>query len=153
MTSHVAALLVDPRHFGFNTETARSNALQRPPADAERAVHIADLARAECAALAKALRAAGVPTIVAADADEPLPDAVFPNNWLSTHEDGTVVTYPMASPLRRLEKTELHPARSNGCLGGHKPSLIARSLAVVIPPGSLSLARSRHAIYSGQKSG
>ncbi len=32
------------------------------------------------------------------------PDACFPNNWLSLHHDGTVVLYPMLSPLRRLER-------------------------------------------------
>jgi hypothetical protein len=40
-------------------------------------------------------------------ADEPVPpkpDAVFPNNWVSWHADGTVVLYPMQAPNRRLER-------------------------------------------------
>ena len=40
-------------------------------------------------------------------ADEPIPpkpDAVFPNNWVSWHADGTVVLYPMQAPNRRLER-------------------------------------------------
>ncbi|MCB0816533.1 MAG: amidinotransferase, partial [Flavobacteriales bacterium] len=32
------------------------------------------------------------------------PNAVFPNNWFSTHADGTVVLYPMATPSRRRER-------------------------------------------------
>jgi hypothetical protein len=33
-----------------------------------------------------------------------VPDSVFPNNWISTHEDGRVVLYPMATPSRRRER-------------------------------------------------
>jgi hypothetical protein len=36
--------------------------------------------------------------------EPPKPDAVFPNNWVSFHEDGTVVLYPMQAPNRRLER-------------------------------------------------
>ena len=32
------------------------------------------------------------------------PDAVFPNNWVSFHSDGTIVLYPMATAARRLER-------------------------------------------------
>jgi hypothetical protein len=110
MSSLSAALLISPRHFGFNAETAASNAMQRPhsaAADtAEAAAEVAARARAEGAALAQALRDAGVTTVVVEDADEVLPDAVFPNNWLSFHEDGTLVVYPLLAPLRRRERRE-----------------------------------------------
>jgi hypothetical protein len=49
----------------------------------------------------------GVDVIVADDSVHPVkPDAVFPNNWVTFHEDGTVVTYPMYAPVRRLERRE-----------------------------------------------
>jgi hypothetical protein len=51
------------------------------------------------------LRGAGVEVTVAADAATPVcPDAVFPNNWVSLHADGTVVLYPMLARNRRLER-------------------------------------------------
>ena len=52
-----------------------------------------------------ALHRAGVQTFVVADVPGgETPDAVFPNNWMSTHCDGTVVLYPMAAANRRAER-------------------------------------------------
>lgn len=96
-----AVLMVRPARFGFNPQTADSNRFQQDRADE------ADAARAlaEFEALATALRAAGVRVCVAEDTPEPAkPDAVFPNNWVSFHRDGTVVLYPMQAPNRRLER-------------------------------------------------
>jgi len=96
-----AVLLVRPACFGYNPQTASSNALQRHPEGPDTAVR----ARAEFAALCAALQAAGVRLYIAEDSTEPLkPDAVFPNNWVSWHEDGTVVLYPMCAPNRRAER-------------------------------------------------
>ena len=59
----------------------------------------------EFSRLEAALRDAGVRTTVFDDTLQPeKPDAIFPNNWISFHEDGTVVLYPMATPNRRLER-------------------------------------------------
>lgn len=96
--------MVDPVSFGFNAETALTNRFQHAhgavPGDSE-------AARAEAAALAGALRAARIGVAVAADTPvPPKPDAVFPNNWVSFHEDGSVVLYPMHSPSRRAERRE-----------------------------------------------
>ena len=97
--------MVEPAAFGYNAETASSNRFQRdaglPAAQAAAA------ARAESAALAGALRAAGIGVALAADSSEPAkPDAVFPNNWVSFHDDGTVVLYPLFNPSRRTERRE-----------------------------------------------
>lgn len=97
-----AVLMVRPAAFGMNAETVASNAFQAtlPATDADR-----DRALAEFDGLVRALCHAGVEVIVAADTPVPArPDACFPNNWLSLHHDGTVVLYPMLSPLRRLER-------------------------------------------------
>ena len=96
-----AVLMVRPRHFGYNAETAGSNRFQAP-GDSEL---IVAQASAEFAAFAAALAAEGVTVCVAEDSDRPRkPDAVFPNNWVSFHADGTVVLYPTQAENRRAER-------------------------------------------------
>lgn len=69
------------------------------------AAEIQRAARPEFDGLVTALSNAGVNVHVFDDTPEPVkPDAVFPNNWFSTHADGVVVFYPMLAPNRRLER-------------------------------------------------
>lgn len=91
--------LVRPARFGFHAEAARSNVFaRRTEVDPGAALREFD-------ALAEALDQAGVETLVLQDSSEPAkPDAVFPNNWVSFHPDGTLVLYPMATAARRLER-------------------------------------------------
>ena len=97
--------MVEPAAFGFNAETAATNRFQHPAAGT--AHDIASAARREFAALAGTLRSAGIGVAVAADSAEPRkPDALFPNNWVSFHADGSVVLYPMHSAVRRAERRE-----------------------------------------------
>jgi hypothetical protein len=97
--------MVEPAAFGYNTETAASNRFQRDAGLT--AATAAAAARAEFSALAATLRTAGIPVAITADSATPAkPDAVFPNNWVSFHADGTVVLYPMYSPSRRAERRE-----------------------------------------------
>jgi hypothetical protein len=97
--------MVRPASFGFNPQTAASNSFQR--SDSPRESKLPDLAVAEFEAVAKALERSGVEVLVAADTRLPeKPDAVFPNNWVSFHRDGTVALYPMLAPNRRLERRE-----------------------------------------------
>ena len=99
-----SVLLVRPASFGYNPETAENNAFMHavpalPGLDSRM------LARAEFDGLVAALQSAGVDVAVVEDSGlPPKPDAVFPNNWFSTHADGTVVTYPMFAETRRLER-------------------------------------------------
>jgi hypothetical protein len=96
-------LMVRPCCFGPNPETAVSNRFQRPTALV--GAQVARAAEREFDGLAAALDRMGVRVLVAEDSPSPRrPDAVFPNNWFSTHGDGTVILYPLASPLRRLER-------------------------------------------------
>jgi hypothetical protein len=95
-----AILMVRPRNFGFNAETAATNHFQHPGAAAD----VASQARSEFDAFASALAAEGVTVCVAEDSEPPKPDAVFPNNWVSFHADGTVVLYPMQAASRRAER-------------------------------------------------
>ena len=99
-----AILMVRPAGFGFNEETAETNIFQTRDENATDD-ELQELAVAEFDALVEELRAANVDVIVVEDNAEPrTPDAIFPNNWISLHQDGTVVIYPMYAPVRRLER-------------------------------------------------
>lgn len=96
-------LMIRPANFGFNTETATSNFYQKE--DIRSPEEIQNLALQEFDRFVSLLWDQGVEVLVIEDT--PLPrktDAIFPNNWLSTHLDGKVILYPMASPNRRLER-------------------------------------------------
>lgn len=96
-------LMVRPAAFGFNPETAVTNAFQ-----AETALTAAEVqaqALAEFDGFVAQLRAAGVRVVVFQDPGfPPTPDSLFPNNWVSFHPDGTAVLYPMHAPNRRAER-------------------------------------------------
>jgi hypothetical protein len=96
-------LMVRPANFGFNPETAENNFYQQ--ADSRSVDEIRNLARREFDGFVALLRDQGVEVVVAEDSPIPVKtDAVFPNNWFSTHPDGKVIFYPMYSPNRRLER-------------------------------------------------
>ncbi|ENS5605597.1 amidinotransferase [Vibrio mimicus] len=98
-----AVVMVPPKEFGFNAQTAQDNAFQNPLALSGET--ILQRAMAEFNAMVSGLRQAGVEVVVF---DYPLansetPDAVFPNNWFSTTEAGELFLFPMACANRRLE--------------------------------------------------
>jgi len=98
-----SVLMIRPRRFYPNPETAIDNAFQTR-ADFDKQA-LAAAARSEFDAAAQTLRDAGVRVHVFEDtADPEKPDAVFPNNWISTHHDGRVALFPMYSELRRRER-------------------------------------------------
>jgi hypothetical protein len=95
--------MVRPASFGYNPETALTNTFQQP--DGAAAPAAASAARAEFEQLLRALASEGVSVCAVEDSAAPAkPDAVFPNNWVSFHEDGTLVLYPLQSASRRLER-------------------------------------------------
>ena len=98
-----AVLMVRPVVFYGNPDTAESNAFQ-----AQSALTTPELtarARREFDAVAHALDQAGVAVcVVDALAAPEAPDALFPNNWISTAPDGTVTLYPLHAPNRRRER-------------------------------------------------
>ena len=98
-----AVLMVRPAAFGYNPDTAASNTFQ--PREDPKASDAAGQARGEFEQVVRALVSEGVSVCAVDDsATPPKPDAVFPNNWLSFHEDGTLVLYPMQSASRRIER-------------------------------------------------
>jgi len=96
-------LMVRPVRFGMNAQTAVDNFYQNTTAAKGEEDQLA--ARSEFDSFVSKLRAAGVNINVLEDTLEPhTPDSIFPNNWISMHDDGTVVLYPMKAENRRLER-------------------------------------------------
>ena len=99
--------MIRPAGFDYNPETAETNKMQRPADSLAVSAPQGSqaLARQEFDGLVRALRSEGIAVCVVEDTPEPVkPDAVFPNNWVSFHEDGTVVLYPMQAETRRRER-------------------------------------------------
>jgi hypothetical protein len=100
-----SVLMIRPCRFYPNPETAGDNAFQTRldyPVD-----ELSTAARIEFDAAVQKLRVAGVNVHVFEDTAEPeKPDAVFPNNWISTHHDGRIALFPMYSALRRRERRQ-----------------------------------------------
>ena len=98
-----SVLMIRPCRFYPNPETAADNAFQARVNCAAEA--LSAVARKEFDAAVQTLRAAGVNVHVFEDTAKPeKPDAVFPNNWISTHHDGRIALFPMYSALRREER-------------------------------------------------
>jgi hypothetical protein len=101
-----SVLMVRPARFACNPQTAASNAFQHSPTPLA-GNDLQAAALREFDGLSAALERAGVEVLIAADSDAPpKPDAIFPNNWVSFHRDGTVALYPMLAPNRRSERRE-----------------------------------------------
>src|SRR3954454_12844528 len=95
-----AVLMVRPAAFGFHAEAAATNVFAASPAG-----DVRSQALREFDGVVQRLTAAGIEVLILEDSPEPpKPDAIFPNNWVSFHADGTVVFYPMATEARRLER-------------------------------------------------
>jgi hypothetical protein len=98
-TSHI--LMIRPVNFGFNAETAVNNAFQVAGQDAA----AQDKAAKEFDAFVEVLQQNGIDVTVVNDTPEPYtPDSIFPNNWISFHNDGTIILYPMFAANRREER-------------------------------------------------
>jgi hypothetical protein len=98
-----SVLMIRPSRFYSNPETAADNAFQRNADRDSDALTL--MARKEFDAAVQTLRAAEINVHVFEDTAEPeKPDAVFPNNWISTHHDGRIALFPMYSALLRRER-------------------------------------------------
>lgn len=99
--------MLRPAHFGFNPETAQNNVFQqRLPEDPR---HLQSKVLQEFDQFVKTLENAGIYIdILEDDPDDQRLDAIYANNWFSTHPNNTLVTYPMFSPIRRKERDPRH---------------------------------------------
>lgn len=99
-------MMVRPFNFHFNEETAVNNYYQKvleglDPAKAH------EQALAEFDTFVEKLRSQGIEVAVIQDDENPrTPDSIFPNNWVSFHDDGRVAMYPMYAENRRGERRE-----------------------------------------------
>lgn len=97
-------LMVRPNHFGFNPETAQSNAFQKKGLICENH-NCRKVALAEFESFVALLKEHKIEVFVFdSPSEKEAPDAVFPNNWISLHEDGKVILYPMLAENRRIER-------------------------------------------------
>ncbi|MDX1362555.1 MAG: arginine deiminase-related protein [Arenibacter latericius] len=98
-------LMIRPENFRMNEQTSVNNYFQE---DIDlKNQEINSRAQSEFDAFVLALREKGVNVIVMNDNKEvDAPDALFPNNWISFHEDGTVGLYPLFAENRRKERRE-----------------------------------------------
>lgn len=103
IASHI--LMVRPAAFGYNEETAANNHFQQQLSISGTEIH--QKALAEFDAMVSLLKEHHINVHVIEDTPTPAkPDAVFPNNWISTSPSGTISVFPMYAPQRRAEKRE-----------------------------------------------
>lgn len=103
MQTTSSIFMVRPVKFEFNQETAHSNAFQRRLPGY---LNVQDAAVQEFDNFAEILKSNDIDVVVFEDTPEPhTPDSIFPNNWISTHEDGSVYLYPMEAENRRYERS------------------------------------------------
>ncbi|WP_417785845.1 citrulline utilization hydrolase CtlX [Tenacibaculum sp.] len=99
-------VMVRPANFRMNEQTAVNNYYQQELSGMLPA-SVNAKAQEEFDAFVGKLQAVGVTVVVVEDTKEPnTPDALFPNNWISFHENGDVAIYPMFAENRRFERRE-----------------------------------------------
>lgn len=101
MQTASTVLMVEPIAFSYNAQTAENNYFQVEQKDAD----IQTKALEEFKSFVDKLKSKGINVITVKDTLDPhTPDSIFPNNWVSFHNDGKVVLYPMFAPNRRVER-------------------------------------------------
>ena len=99
-------LMIRPINFRMNEQTKINNYYQKV-IDNVSPETVNTKAQQEFDAFVEKLRAKGINVVVVDDTKEfDTPDSIFPNNWISFHENGTVAIYPMFAENRRLERRE-----------------------------------------------
>ncbi|CAM3765451.1 citrulline utilization hydrolase CtlX [Mucilaginibacter galii] len=97
-------LMIRPASFGFNEQTAESNAFQKNNSNLKL---VQEKVTQEFNSFADLLKSKSLDVTVIDDtADPQKPDAIFPNNWVSFHDNGDVILYPMQAENRRWERRE-----------------------------------------------
>lgn len=145
-------LMVRPRGFRYNPETAQSNT-QAHTSELDPATIEANAMR-EFEAVVHELQLIGITTIVVdPPAGKDVPDAVFPNNWISTHANGTIVLYPMRYPSRQREiREDMHAVFAAHGIHGYRPALDLTSYVkaefYLEGTGSLVLDRTHRVAYA-----
>jgi hypothetical protein len=96
-------MMIEPVSFGFNEETAANNYFQKK----EQIADAQSKALLEFKRFVEQLQSHDIDVLVVQDTPSPLtPDSIFPNNWISIHEEGKMVLYPMYAKNRRQERKQ-----------------------------------------------
>ena len=96
--------MVRPSNFGFNEQTAENNSFQ-DATSARDDQQIKEDAIREFDNFVNTLREQQIEVVVVNDTPSPIkPDAIFPNNWFTTHDNGTIILYPMFAKNRQQER-------------------------------------------------
>lgn len=96
-------LMIEPVNFGYNSETAVNNSFQKKSSD----TGVQENALKEFKNFVSLLLQNKVHVHVVKDSASPVtPDSLFPNNWISFHDDGSVFLYPMFAQNRREERKQ-----------------------------------------------
>jgi hypothetical protein len=99
-------LMIRPVQFRMNEQTAVNNFYQKTSENTLPET-VNAMAAKEFDTMVSKLKKAGVEVIVVEDTkDFDTPDSIFPNNWISFHENGTIGLYPMFAENRRLERKD-----------------------------------------------
>ena len=108
MTKQITSsiMMIRPVAFRFNEQTAENNYYQKV-IEGLSAEDVQTKALQEFDAFVRLLKTNGIQVIVVNDTVQPnTPDSIFPNNWVSFHQDGRVGLYPMCAVNRRTERRE-----------------------------------------------
>jgi len=98
--------MVRPSNFGYNHETAENNAFQDNSGN-ETVEQISEMAKVEFDGMVEQLRDKGIDVVVYEDVGNTvIKDSVFPNNWITTHSNDVLITYPLFAESRRVERRE-----------------------------------------------
>lgn len=147
IASSSAVMLVLPGRAFANPETADDNAFQF---EAEEAPDTLQTVWGEVLGFAAELAKAGVRVVVHRAQCES-PDAVFPNNWFSTHPGGMICLYSMRSPLRRTEReVELVAGLGRAYPVALDFTTYEGSHRYLEGTGSLVLDRRNRVVYAGE---
>ncbi len=121
LTSSV--VMVKPLDFGYNPQTAMDNCFQNKPSQSEKAIQA--MAMKEFTQAQKQLEDLGIEIISLgkSPSNSKQPDAVFPNNWFSTHANGDLYIFPMKTPNRQQE-IQLEPLTKALSTQGYLPKRI-----------------------------
>src|SRR5690625_6829113 len=97
-------LMIEPGDLRINSQTVVNNYLKTKPEDHSAAQ---EKALKELRGMVAKFREHGVNVIVLQDTLDPhTPDSIFPNNWISFHENKMIALYPMFAKNRRVERRE-----------------------------------------------
>lgn len=144
--------MVTPSTFGFDVQTFATDPFEHVPRYSEKVTR--NEALRQFRRMVKRLRSNGIRVLILQSRNDVItPDAVFPNNWFSSHARGRLVIYPMLAPVRRAERRIGKLGTLLKSAGIKKQKIIdltadEKKLQVLEGTGSLVLDREHHVAFA-----